>query len=455
MFVRRVLMILALTLFLLWNPLLNRYPFLHADSGTYVWSSVIFLVPQDRPIGYSLFIRAAQLVPSLWAVSAVQALGTAFLLWRVAERILALFGVQTLHREWLATAIGALTVVLTTLSTFVGFILADILASWILLGTALLLLSPRSFDRLLAGGAMVAGVATHNSHVLLAVGMALPLAVSLILVRNKHKPLVQRILIWFAAFALALASIPAVNFYLRAGPDVTRGGDTIWLNRFAESGVLQETLALSCNAQKWQLCTSAATIARHAGEPRWFLFGTDSPIHEVGWEKRVDEQRAIVLAAFHCCAGKIVESSARETWRQFWLLDIQAYLVPLADSMNAVLAVRENFPVEWDAFRASLQQTNQVVPTRLVPADETAAQSVFLVAATGLVFYSILRRDWRAVLVLGGAFYFLLLNAAVMATFSGAVTRYQGRVYWLMGYAVLIVLIGLVARQRRKRGEGV
>src|SRR5437016_2815705 len=171
---RRGAFVLLGAVLLLWTPLLNGYPLIHSDSGTYIWSSVIFLVPQDRPIGYSLFLRATQLFPSLWAVVIVQALGTAYLLWRVAERMLARLSVNMWSRAWLAFGIVALTILLTTVSAFVGFILADILASWIFLATLLFFVSTHRFDRVLAGLALVASIGAHNSHVVLVVGMALP-----------------------------------------------------------------------------------------------------------------------------------------------------------------------------------------------------------------------------------------------------------------------------------------
>ena len=447
-FVRNVLMICALAFLLLWTPLWNGYPFLHADSGTYIWSSVIFLVPQDRPIGYSLFLRATQLFPSLWMVVIVQALGTAYLLWRVAERMLISEGLNNSTRAWLALMIATLTILFTTISTFVGFILADILASWIFLGTTLWFLSTRNFDRVLAALAIFAGAWSHNSHVLLALGLAVPVMASCLLLRRSRPELLRRALLWFAVVVIALTAMFAVNIYLRAGTQLTRGGDTIWLNRFAGNGVLQATLETNCATQTWKLCASLPELRAHQGEVNWFLFGQNSPVNQVGWEKETREQNEIVMRALQCCAAKIIESSVSETWRQFWLLSIQPYLAPLSETMNAVLAVRKNFPHELNIFRTARQQAGQFTPTRLIPLDETWMQIIFLILGIGLALNAGLRRAWRECLFLGGVLYFLILNAAIMATFSGAFTRYQGRVYWLLIYAVLVVLTCQIVNRR-------
>lgn len=451
-FLGRTLLILTVAFLLLWSPLWNGYPFLHADSGTYIWSSVIFLVPQDRPIGYSLFLRATQLVPSLWAVVVVQALGTAYLMWRVAERMLARRISDRTRRARLAFAGAVLTIALTTLSTYVGFIIADILASWIFLATILFLVSNRPFDRVLAGLALWAGVWSHNSHVLLALGLALSLGIYFLLGRktktlevssnsfaNNRKGLV----LWFAALAIAITSMFGINLYLRAGAGLTRGGDTIWLNRFAESGVLQQTLALYCQDKGWAMCAFVEPLRAHQGERGWLLFAADSPVHQIGWNQGADEQREIVMTALACCWQQIITTSAQETWLQVWRLTIQGYVTPLASEMNAVQAVRKNFPNEWASFQNARQQTNQFTPTRLLPIDEGTVQLVSIVVALGLIVYAHVRHDKPILLFLGGTFYFILLNAAVMATFSGAITRYQGRVYWLLPFAVLVAIAAL------------
>ena len=85
-FLLRALLIVVTALVLLWAPLWNGYPFIHSDTGTYLWSSINLRVPLDRPIGYSLIPSRVSLAPSAWMIALVQALGTAYLMLRV-ERI--------------------------------------------------------------------------------------------------------------------------------------------------------------------------------------------------------------------------------------------------------------------------------------------------------------------------------------------------------------------------------
>lgn len=46
----------------------NRYPLVYSDTGTYIRSAFTLHPPVDRPIGYSLIIRAVTWQSTLWTV---------------------------------------------------------------------------------------------------------------------------------------------------------------------------------------------------------------------------------------------------------------------------------------------------------------------------------------------------------------------------------------------------
>ncbi len=196
------------------------------------------------------------------------------------------------------------------------------------------------------------------------------------------------------------------------------------------------------------MCGELDTIRAHNGEVNWFLFGADSPVNEIGWEKGTTEQRAIVTSAFACCWQTILADNARETWKQFWLIRIQSYIVPLADSMNAVSAIQKNYPNEAVAFAASRQQNNIPPPTLLVPFDEVTTQIIFLILALVVSAFAAARKQWFIIVVIGSTILFLVMNAIITASVSGAFSRYQGRVYWLLPFVVLVAIISLVFEYR-------
>lgn len=427
---------------LLWTPLVNGYPFLHADSGTYIWSSVIFLVPADRPIGYGLFIRAVSLAPTLWVVVVAQALGTSYLMLRVAEHFLP----RTPRRVGLAFGVVMATIALSTVSLVVGFILADIFAAWLWLGTLLFFVTRHTFERVLAAFAILLGVWTHNSHVALAL---LLLGGALVFFLPRWRADFGKRALWYSGtIVFALASMMVVNVYLRADAAPARGTETIWLNRFHELGVLRMTLEQNCAAQTWTLCEALELIRAHDGEWRWFLFDAASPIHAVGWEKETAEQRAVVLRTLECCWQQILFGSLAETWRQFWTIEMQNYIAPLAENMNAMLAIEKNYPGELAAFRATRQQRGEFMPAWLLPISERVMLSVWLVVLVGIFVIALWRRQRARAALLVSTLAFVILNALIMATFSGAATRYQARVVWLIPFVVWIAASALIASRK-------
>lgn len=166
--------ILGSAYLLLWAPLYNGYPLIYSDSGTYIFSGARMFVPFDRPIGYGLFIRFVNPLPSLWGVVWLQALATSYLLFRIALLVLP----ATRWRAGIAFGVITLTTLTTTVSIFVGFISPDIFAAWLVLASFLLIIAKHTFDRALALFLIFWALQVHTTHLVLAGAMLILLGVS-------------------------------------------------------------------------------------------------------------------------------------------------------------------------------------------------------------------------------------------------------------------------------------
>ncbi|MBL8009530.1 MAG: hypothetical protein JNJ64_02895, partial [Flavobacteriales bacterium] len=83
------LAVLLATVGVLSVALMNGYPLVYADTGTYLASAFEGLVPVDRPFWYGAFIRGLSLNgASLWPVVVAQALLCAIAVWRIARVLL-------------------------------------------------------------------------------------------------------------------------------------------------------------------------------------------------------------------------------------------------------------------------------------------------------------------------------------------------------------------------------
>jgi hypothetical protein len=88
-FFRNGFSVLLGTLGVLIVPLVNGYPLVYADTGTYLASAFEGLVPIDRPYWYGLFIRGLSFGgATLWPVVVAQALLCTLAIHRIATLLL-------------------------------------------------------------------------------------------------------------------------------------------------------------------------------------------------------------------------------------------------------------------------------------------------------------------------------------------------------------------------------
>lgn len=430
---------------LLWTPLLNGYPIISSDSGTYIYSGARVFVPADRPIGYGLFIQFVNPIDSLWGVVILQALATSYLLFRNAVLLLP----PTRWRFFLAFGIVALTTLLTAVSTFVGFISPDIFASWLFLGILLLVASPHLYDRVLASFLILISFGSHSTHLALAMGALVLFAAISLLVPRWRQPLKPPTLILSGLVGITALALIGLNYFAHHDLTLARGGTTVLLNRLVTSGVMTETLDASCGTEDWRLCRYRAILAAPHADKDWYLWASDSPVQEVGWDENVVEQRAIITRALQCCLPRIVQTSVEEAWAQFWLTRSGGYTY-LDDHWNAVQAIREVYPRESDQFTRTVQQSGQTVQILLLPYDEAQSQAVCLGVLLVLLVISLILKNYSLAALVGALLLFLAANAAVVGTFNGAAGRYQGRIAWLTVYVALLSGVVLYHAYRRQ-----
>lgn len=450
LWLRGCALILVGALVLLWTPLLNGYPVIHADSGTYIWSSVILNVPVDRPIGYSLLIRAASLVNSLWSVVVVQALATGYLMFRCAGLILP----RHPRRDLLAFAILLLVTLLRSNSVFVGQILADLFMSWIFLGAIVFVLTKRTYERVAAGFLVVFALLTHNSSIYITLGVLLLVGL-VMLVRQAWRTRYLRAMAGlFLLTGIAVVVSLGLNWYLRAGVSVERGGATYMVSRLEQSDILIQVLDTYCPATQWKLCNYREVIRNRAGgRGAWYLWSKDSPLSELGWEASAAEHASILTYALRCCVGSLIQTSAFSSWRTFWIAFRTTTIDPILPGTNAINAIDKNYPHEVAAFQTSAQQQQRPIPIRLLPVDGLAQLALWLGFAVGLWVLAWrsnqpwLAGIWFALLVL------LIVNAIIVGTVGGTSIRNQERVFWLVPYLVLVSVASQAMRVWIARGQ--
>ncbi len=429
-------MLLAAAL-LTWPALLNGYPLVFSDTGTYLSQALNRYLGWDRPVFYSFFLLPLHLGLTTWPVVAAQALIAAWVL-RVALRAL----LPACPAWWLAALAAALALA-SPLPWFAAQIMPDIFTGLLILALALLVLAPDRLDRAEALGltALAAfAIAAHLSNLPLAMtllGLLLPLRRRL----GARVPLgragVARVL---GAPLAAVLALTGVNLVGHGTAAIAPYGNIFVLARVIYDGPGRDALARSCPGAGWSLCAVHDRLPATADD---FLWRPDSPLNLAGGPKRVSvEADAIITEAIRAEPGRELAAVLRNVARQLMMFDSGDGLRPWPASVTPW--INRDFPrSEQAAYAASRQTTGRT----LLPAWLALLHVIVAIAgiAGSLVLLPDLlrRRDVMGgviVAVLAG----LLANAAIAGALSGPHDRYQSRVTWL---PVLTLLLAAADRR--------
>ena len=114
--------------------LLNRYPLVYPDTGTYVAACFDHFIPRDRPLTYAFFLRHFSLATSLWIPMFVQCV---LVSWLVLLSLRHFTAVKKI-RAWHMIILPVLTFT-TALATVSSMMIPDIFTAVVVHAGALVL----------------------------------------------------------------------------------------------------------------------------------------------------------------------------------------------------------------------------------------------------------------------------------------------------------------------------
>lgn len=415
-----------------WAAVYNGYPLMYADSGTYVESSFTLHVPPDRPVAYSLFLRAVCGGRSLWPAVFCQSLLLAFLLHALFRRVAPRCGTA----GYIASC--ALLAALTGLPWVDARIFADSFTADGLLCLLLLLLPGGSAAETVACAAIfLLSSAVHASHppvytVAAAAGAALGA-----LLRVPRAGAARCALLVFL-IAVSWFLVPAINLRLEGEFTVARAGCVIPMGRIWENGILRRFLDEHCGEGRYRFCEYRDEVR---GGADYFLWDRRSPLYRTGgWNAPHDEYRRILIESLRDYPLDWARESAGVTLRQLVLFDAGESIAPLTPATWAYRVLEKRYPGEFPRFLASRQQRG-ALHLRAFRLAQYAS-----VAASLALIIGMLRRPPRDGGLLRFVFFFgvagVVANAAVCSSLVTAADRYGARVVWLIPLCCLLMVAG-------------
>ncbi len=415
---------------LIWPALLNGYPLVFADTGTYLSQAIKHYIGWDRPAVYSVFLLLTHWKITTWSSVLIQAGLVVYVLDAVRRGF-----VPKLPRGFLLPIVGLLCVA-TPLPWFASQLMPDVFTSMLVVVLALLLVRPDTIGTvenrmLILFAAWMIGAHLSN------VWITLLLLVALIPTRRllgATSPFDWRAAgSVLAPAALAMLVLCTVNLYAFKRFTLSPFGNVFLLARLVYDGPAEMTLEKDCANTKWRLCSYLPVLPPHAAtfpSSDHFLWRLDGPVARLGGAKLVSaEAKQIIFRTVQEHPGLVLKTAFGNLQRQ--LLRFRS-----GDGLNAWPRqvgpiLHQSFPaLEIRLFQDSRQSRGELTVPVWLCALHRAAFWLGL-AFTAICLVVAVRRHHPVALLCAAVLLCLFCNAAVTGILSGPHDRYQNRVIWL------------------------
>jgi hypothetical protein len=425
--------------------LFNGYPIVFSDTASYLLTGLTFIAfwPFRSP-GYSIFTKLASLGISAWLVVGVQAIIVVYVLDKTCAYLL---GNERRYRDICLLASISVLAALTSLPWLVSQLMPDVFAGIVFLSSFLLAFDDQlpSRSRLSLAAILMISTAVHTSLLPIA-AFFVALLIILKLAARLRKAATLRGAV-FASLVVPLIagglSTATLNYRMHLGFKFSPSGQLFILSRLFADGLAADFLRENCPKQPLIACRYLSNLPRTQTE---FLFENHPLLWEMmGHQGEMDE---IVHGTLATHKLRFLTSSFKETLLQFVAFrtgdEVRSYHA--REWNRAVLA--QVFPRDFQAFLNSKETRGQLLP--LANAAAAIDTVTFWLSVVICLAFSCTKAMRRLNRFFYAALAFLLINAAVCATFSGVFDRYQSRVAWLAVFCATIYICSWFKNRHRK-----
>jgi hypothetical protein len=445
-------------LLLYWPAFYNGFPLLYPDSMTYVGDGppvarAIFLHQFSDYYGMRSFFYSLGILPfhwnlTLWPVAALQCLLVACILWLVVRS----FAPRQTILPYLVLVL--LLSLFTGMSWYSTLIMPDILGPLLYLSIYLLVFARETlapWERIILYLISWWAITSHTTHLLLAAGLCMILALLVAVVRRDFHHRIRPVLEVAAIVALAAASQLALYSYLYGKPSLNGEQPPFLTARIIADGPGRWYLEKHCGELKWAICNHVHNLP---GDPDEFLWGADG-IYQIATEdemKRLSQEEIpFVLATLRAYPRQQFSRSAanfREQLTDFGFDDLDASSWVL-DQFATVL------PRARSSYVGSLQARN-ALPLDLLDSIQNWAVLTSLAIITVFVPLLWRRHSPRLIGLSIIIVSIVVANALITGTLSMVEDRFECRVIWLVPFlAGICVLDWQACRTNAKQSSAI
>jgi hypothetical protein len=420
-------------LFMAWPAFYNGFPLLYPDTMTYVddgriVAHAIFLHQLSDYYGMRSFFYSLVILPlhwnvMLWPVVALQCLLTAYILWLVVRSFQPR---QTIPPYF---ALVLLLSLFTGMSWYASLIMPDILGPLLYLSIYLLVFAKDTLTRTERMSLYVIAwwaVTSHATHLLLAAGMCMILALLLAFARRAFRLRVRPVCEVAAIVVLAAAAQLALHGYLYGKPSLNGERPPFLTARIIADGPGRWYLEKHCGELKWAICDHVHNLP---DDPDNFLWAANGIYQNASDDENLrlqEEEMPFVLATLRAYPREQISRSAANFWGQlttFGFADLDASGWVLDQFASVLPRARSSYVVS--------RQARNALPLDLLASIQFWA--VMLSLGVIAVFVPLLWRSHSSRIAgLGVVIVSMIVaNALVTGTLSMVEDRFECRVIWL------------------------
>jgi hypothetical protein len=460
----RGLVVMAGALLMLWPAVVNGYPLLYPDSMSYLGDGrplarILFLhAPKGygamRSEFYSLGIFPFHWNVTAWPIVVLQALLTSYILWLVVRS----FAVRSADARAFDTRratvqfvfLLALLSLTTSLAWYVCFIMPDILGPLLYLAVYLLVFAHETLSaREKCAVAVIAAwaMASHSTHLMLAAGLCVLLALLFLLLLLHWPPLRARgrAIGSVAAIVLVVAgSLMALHGYLYGKATLLGNRMPYTTARFVADGPGRWYLQTHCGELHWAICARVGDLPDSDDDFLWADGGVWQAATPEQQEQMLREEWPLVFATVRAYPGaqlRVSLTNFRTELTDFGLWDF---------TPNAWMAgeIDKVLPGTLPTYLRTREAQSRL-PTDFFTAVQ---QWVVLASTLAIVVCVPLLWRWRRWRMLGLVTVIVpavIANAFLTAVFSEVDSRYQSRVIWLIPLTAGLIMLDLLDQRRQ------
>lgn len=441
---------------LIYPAIINGYPLVYPDTGTYIVSGFNNTVPIDRPIMYSFFLRHISLYETLWLVIIMQAV--------IVIITIQLF-FKCINKDKKYNLFSFITIALLSFTTGISYytsqIMPDIFSAVLIICCGILL----AFPNINLSGKITIAILiifcnmAHSSNLLNATLILGLLIFVFCFFRSSIFINTKKILFLTTLIISSWLLIPLLNYSLDAGFKLSRAPNIFVMGRLVQSGVLNTYLKDKCSANHSSLCNYIDNLPKVSDD---FLWGSGSPLYDGGcfaehhiedcWKTKNELYAPVIKELFTTPKYFFSYSlfSINESLKQLLNYNIEGLPVMMEGSPILV-------NIEWRFKRDIIQYKNaeQAHHPFFLPLLNSIQNIFIIVCSLFLAVFISLRKTRKNITNPLKLFFMIIVsgvifNAIVCATFSTVAGRFEGRVIWLIPFVSIIFLIDYILKKEKQ-----